>query len=153
VTGDGEHTVTELIKIENATIRGVPYVDKLARIDTDSACQYLGEKMNQVPKKMEHFQVVGIGNYGAGGALKDVTDTMPAWMYEQALAVSKQLGIVSAGIDYMVAPTTDKYTHDNISDVALIEINKNPALFMHDIVDGSDRVIRKYIDYLETLDA
>ncbi len=155
VFGDGIHTVRELIDQENnSPQRGKPYYAQLAVIDQQRAADYLGDAYESVPDQGKEVQVLGVANYGAGGELVDVTDDIPAWMIAEAEKVSNVTGLKVSGIDYMLsALPTKNATEDDVNPV-VIEINKCPALVMHDApTRGTPRgVVAAYVDYLARID-
>lgn len=154
VTGDGVSTIGQLIVSENTTVRGEPYVMPLARIDITQAKKYLGTMIDNIPMLGERVQVIGAANYGAGGELVDITDRLPDWMREEAEYVAQQTGLVAAGVDYMVSGEVTPHLKDTLDDAMLIEINKNPALYLNDLANGDMqyKTIARYIDYLASLD-
>lgn len=156
VFGDGVQTVQQLIEQENnSPQRGKPYYAQLAVIDQTRAAEYLGERYTAVPAQGEEVQVLGVANYGAGGELVDVTDDIPAWMIEEAEKVSVVTGLKVSGVDYMLSAPPRKDATESDLDPVIIEINKCPALVMHDIpTRGAPRgVVAAYVEYLARIDA
>ncbi len=49
VTGDGKHSLIELIDLENTTIRTKPYKGDLAYIDRSMAQNFLGDRQGEIP--------------------------------------------------------------------------------------------------------
>jgi len=139
VTGDGKHTVAELIPIENNTLRGEPYKAPLAIIPLETALNYLGDKANTIPSKDEKFRVMPLANYGKGGELIDVTDELTAEMRDQAERVAKLIDLPVAGIDFL----GDYF----------IELNACPSLQIHDepAVGKPRGAVKAYVDYLEKI--
>ncbi len=155
VYGDGHHTIRELIDDENTrTDRGLPYQTKLATIDKERAEVYLGSKIDSIPSEGQEISVLGIANYGAGGETIDVTDSIPGWLRREAEQVAKTLGLNVAGVDYL---TTNLKVISELeaggSDVALLEVNKAPALCIHDEpTEGSNRhTVEAYLDLIASL--
>ena len=150
VTGDGEHTVAELIEQENNTFRGKAYYAELATIDLDSASKYLGNEIYSVPKHDEGVQVLGIANYGSGGKLIDVTDDMPKWLIRGAEFASKCCGLPVCGVDYLVSEI-NKDAGENTISAYIIEVNKAPSLALHEkpTIGKRRNVVEKYVDYLD----
>lgn len=137
VTGDGEHTVSELIDIENNTIRTEAYKSKLAFIDHDYAEQYMNEKgiANNVPAKGEKVQVIKMCNIGRGGTVEDVTDAFPEEKRALADRIAKTLDLPVIGIDFF-------------GDYVL-EVNASPSLYYP--LDGprASYGVEKLVEYLE----
>lgn len=154
VFGDGIHTVTELIEIENSQPqRGEPYVQLYASINIDEVRTYLGEAIYAIPGSGEQVNVLGVANYGAGGETIDVTDVIPQWMTRDAEAVARHMDLPLVGVDFIMKqyPTPDA-TQDELSPVVL-EINRTPSLGIHDEpTDGVSRqTVATYVDYLASL--
>ena len=137
VTGDGEHTVSELIDIENNTIRTEAYKSNLAFIDREYAERYMTEKGNKdyVPKKDEKVQVIKMCNIGRGGTVEDVTDEFPEDKKALADRIAKTLDLPVVGIDFF-------------GDYVL-EVNASPSLYYP--LDGprASFGVEKLVDYLE----
>jgi len=154
VFGDGEHTVGQLIELENnKPERGGPYRAKLARIDITAAQRYLGGAIENIPAAGEEVRVLGVANYGAGGELVDVTDDVPSWMRDEAVQAAKTLKLSVPGVDYMVdRPLLASYGREDIQAV-IVEVNKSPSLAIHDepTVGQSRDVIPQYLDFIASL--
>lgn len=154
VLGDGVHTVEQLILQENQNgKRGEPYKASLAVIDLERSKTYLSDKAALVPRKDEYVQVLGTANYGTGGELIDVSDDIPGWLAEMSETIAKKLEMPVAGIDYMVRSQPKKELSATDLCPSITEVNKCPALFMHDqpTVGRNRRVIDAYINYLAGL--
>jgi len=154
VFGDGQHTVGELIDIENRKEnRGKAYKAQLATIDVDRAKLYLNERIWEIPADNEEVTVLGVANYGAGGETVDVTDDLPDWLIEEAERISRATGLFVAGVDFMLAKQPEKHMTREELDPAITEVNKCPLLTMHDTpTSGKNRhVTERYMDYLASL--
>lgn len=151
VHGDGEHTLGELIHIENSTFRGEAYKTKFAYIDDERAERYLGKSIDNIPRKDEIVRVIDVANYGAGGELVDVTDEIPEWMKEEAIKAGNILDLPVAGVDYLV--TSDTIANATSDKAVIIEVNKGPSLAIHDepTVGVSRQATQAYVDLLEQL--
>lgn len=139
VTGDGTHTVAELIDIENSTIRTAPYRSNLNYIDKGSAEDYIKKQgiADLVPKEGEKVQVVRVCNTGKGGTMIDITDTFPDEKRKEAEAIAEVTNLPVVGIDYF---------GDHC-----VEINSTPGLYHP--VDGpaSTVCVEEWVKYLETV--
>ena len=137
VTGDGEHTVSELIDIENNTIRTEAYKSNLAFIDREYAERYMAEKGNKdyVPAKNEKVQVIKMCNIGRGGTVEDVTDEFTSEQKALADRIAKTLDLPVVGIDFF-------------GDYVL-EVNASPSLYYP--LDGprASFGVEKLVEYLE----
>lgn len=137
VTGDGEHTVSELIDIENNTTRTEAYKSNLAFIDREYAERYMAEKGNKdyVPAKNEKVQVIKMCNIGRGGTVEDVTDEFTSEQKALADRIAKTLDLPVVGIDFF-------------GDYVL-EVNASPSLYYP--LDGprASFGVEKLVEYLE----
>ncbi len=137
VTGDGKHSLIELIDLENTTLRTDPYKSDLSYIDRPMALNFLGERQNEIPAAGEKVRVVASCNLGQGGTAEDysasVSDEMKAMAEKIALAA--QLPVI--GIDFY---------GDQV-----IEFNACPSLYYPTGDAASTKAIDAYIDYLAEL--
>ena len=135
ITGDGEHTVAEIIDIENKTMRTEAYKSNLAFINKVQALNYLGGKAYDIPEKGAKVRVSATCNIGMGGTVKTVD--LPAEQRAVSTRVAKLTELKVVGIDFF----GDK----------IIEINSSPSLYMPSGDDSADLAVRKYIEYLESI--
>ena len=137
VTGDGEHTVSDLIDIENNTIRTEAYKSNLAFIDREYADKYIHEMniADNIPARGEKVQVVKMCNIGRGGTVIDITDEFPEEKRAVADRIARALDLPVVGIDF-------------VGDYVL-EVNASPSLYYP--VDGprAEYGVQKLVDYLE----
>jgi cyanophycin synthetase len=141
VTGDGQHTVAELIDLTNAQPdRGEHYQKKYNVIPLAVAEAYLGERFTAIPNEDEEVQVIGTANVGSGGLAIDVTDELPAEAVAYGKKVIDELRMGVCGVDFIIS-----------SEAAyLIEINASPSFGMHaQPHEGQPRdVARAFVDWL-----
>lgn len=127
ITGDGEHTIGQLIDIENTTNpdRGVNYQKPLNIISIDGAHAFLGERIHDIPEKDQVVQVVGTANLGTGGTIVNRTNdtAIPSEMIDQAVLFARQTGLFCAGLDFMFDATTREWN--------FIEANSSPNFAVH----------------------
>lgn len=135
VTGDGKHTLAELIDIENNTIRTDAYFSDLSKINKDVALDYLKGQTEYVPKAGEKIQVIPVCNTGQGGTIKEITNDFPEEQKCLSERIARYLELPLIGIDFL-----DNY---------VIEVNKSPALFHEK--DGHTICLEKLAEYLETI--
>lgn len=135
VTGDGKHTVVELIDIENSTIRTEAYKSNLAYIDKARALNYLGGHAYDIPEQGTKVRVSATCNIGMGGTVKTIE--LPADQRDISARVAELTGLKVVGIDFF----GDK----------IIEINSSPSLYMPSGDDSADLAVRKYLEYLESI--
>ena len=151
VMGDGVHTIEQLIEMENSKdYRGENYVKTLNRISKERAGVYLGDELSAIPSKGMWVQVLGTANVGTGGETVDVTDDMPTWLIEQAEKAARATQLPSVGVDFFVSAMTQKNMTTEDLHPVIVEVNKCPALFLHETpTHGKPRpVIAAYLDYL-----
>ncbi len=139
VTGDGVHMVSELIDIENSTIRTEPYHSNLNYIDKKSSDEYLKKHnlADYTPESGEKVQVVGMCNTGKGGTMVDITDKITDAKRQEAEAIANITRLPVIGIDYF---------GDHC-----VEVNSTPGLYHP--VDGpaSTICVEKWVEYLESI--
>ena len=127
VTGDGRHTVKQLINIENTTNpdRGIYYQKPLNYIDKEAARMHLRNNIRRTPEQREIVQVVGTANLGTGGSsLNRTTDrAIPNEMIRQAVSFAKNAAIFTCAVDFMFDETTGRWY--------FIEVNANPGFVIH----------------------
>ncbi len=137
VTGDGKHTLIELVDLENSTIRTEPYKSDLAYIDRAMAVNFLGKRQGKIPAVGVKVRVVASCNVGQGGSAQDysalITDEMK--MISEKIAKATQLPVI--GIDFY---------GDQV-----IEFNACPSLYYPTRNETATKAVTKYIDYLEQL--
>ncbi len=148
VTGDGEHSVIELIDIENSTKRTAKYRSNLSYIDRGNAIKYLKDQalgnglaenaiLGAVPEAGEKVQVIGVCNTGQGGTMEDVSGDFPEELKVEAEKIAKHLKLPLVGVDYL--------------DDSVIEVNKAPALYHPVGGEASTFCIEKFVEYLEKM--
>lgn len=133
IVGDGQHTITELIDIENQNPnRGYGHENVMTRLKVSSVTEHLlkksGYTMATVLQKDERFVLELTANLSTGGSAEDVTDRVHKSNRFMAERVARIVGLDIAGIDVMT-PTLTK----PIASVGggVIEVNAAPGLRMH----------------------
>ena len=138
VTGDGEHSVSELIDIENKTIRGEAYLSHLSKINRAEALNYLGEKSTLIPAQSEKVRVHPTCNIGQGGTARVVlADELGDKKIKTAETIARLCDLPIVGIDFL-------------GDYVL-EINATPGLQMPTGDQYETYAVEKYIEYLEKI--
>jgi len=138
VTGDGEHSILELIELENRELRSEPYKGKPARIDMTEARHYLDKNdidVMRVPAPGEEVRVVKVCNVGAGGVMRHVEFTNEQIAQAERIARLFELPVI--GIDFY---------GDRV-----IEVNASPALYCPTGDEWADKCVESYVDYLEKM--
>ncbi len=152
VTGDGEHSVRELIDIVNSRDdRGFNYSASLNMIQLDRVVEYLGEDaLSSVPEAGRAVQVIGVANIGMGGIRKNVRDDVSAELRAMAEKVSRVLQLPLCGVDFIVKKSPA--INDDVAslDPRIIEVNTCPTLTVYEDLKSSEQVevIDKYLDYV-----
>ena len=122
ITGDGVHTVEELIELKNYERRQNARLNScLINIDVEVE-EYVAKKgytLSSVPKKGEYIPLRGKTNVSSGGDPIDVTDKISDEIKEIAVKAVKAIpGLHHAGVDIIINE------NENIKDPAVVlEIN------------------------------
>ena len=161
VTGDGEHTVIELIDMLNADPRrGQGHSRPLTRITVDDAMlahvAAAGFQPGTVPTSGQQVTLRRNGNLSTGGTSKDVTDHVHAEVAELCRRAAAVTGLDICGIDLrlediggpLFAPSLagSGRSSGGRQSAAVIEINACPGLRMHlTPADGTGRAVAEAI--------
>ncbi len=133
VTGDGEHTVRELVDIANADPRrGIGHEKVLTRIKIDEAAEELvraqGLEVDAVPEKDAMIKLALTGNMSTGGTSIDRTFEAHPDNVEIAETAAQIVGLDVAGIDFICPDIT---TPVRETGGAIVEVNAAPGFRMH----------------------
>lgn len=133
VIGDGIHSITELIEIENKNpLRGEDHEKPLTKIKVDEVMKLLLKKnkmnLEDIPEKGQKVYLRENDNLSTGGIAVDVTDLVHEEIRKTCLKAAFILGLDVAGIDIT---TTDITKPLEETGGALIEINAAPGIRMH----------------------
>lgn len=137
VTGDGEHSLIELVDLENATIRTEPYKSDLTYIDRSMALGFLGERQSEVPAVGEKVRVVSSCNVGQGGTAKDYSSLITDEMKKMSEKIAQAAQLPVIGIDFYGGQ--------------VIEFNACPSLYYPTGDAAATKAVTAYVDYLERL--
>lgn len=122
VTGDGRHSIRELIGRKNSVRRRNPFLSKgLIRPDfeIDSMLERQSFEYSSIPPDGHHVQLRQKANASAGGDVEDVTDELPDVIKEAAVAAVRQIpGLAAGGVDVLYNPGSP-----GPSDFVVIELN------------------------------
>ncbi|MFY1631844.1 N-acetylglutaminylglutamine synthetase [Solwaraspora sp. WMMB335] len=136
VTGDGAHTVIELIRRQSrrrsAATGGeskIPIDDVTREIVAES-----GYAMDDVLPTGELLTVRRTANLHTGGTIHDVTDRLHPELAEACVAASRALAIPVTGLDLLVS-APDQPEH------VFIEANERPGLANHEPQPTAERFI------------
>jgi cyanophycin synthetase len=133
VTGDGEHTVAELVELTNADPRrGVGHEKVLTRIRVDDAAialvQAQGHAMDAVPERGAMVKLALTANMSTGGISIDRTTDAHPDNIEIAEEAARVVGLDVAGIDF-IAPDITQPVRERGG--AICEVNAAPGFRMH----------------------
>lgn len=149
VIGDGQHTIDELLQIENKNpLRNISeFLYPHISLDAVSLQLLAQQKLTResVPSKDQHVQLQKISNIMAGGVAIDRTDEAHESVKEIALQAVRAIpGLSWTGIDFM---TTNLSIPQLQKGYIIIEMNSSPEFAMHDLpMQGKPRdVTREFI--------
>lgn len=133
VTGDGTHTVGELIDIVNRDPqRGEKHQKPLTKISVDQVVlQVLGKAgltLGDVPEKDRTVLLRENGNLSTGGTAIDCTDVIHPDNAQIAVRAAKAVGIDIAGIDFVTEDISKSILETG---GAVVEVNTAPGIRMH----------------------
>lgn len=131
ITGDGVHTIRELVEIKNADPKYYKYFNTYTIKTGPTEAEHLkaqGLTFQNVPAKNKRIFLRTNSNVGTGGDPLEYSEKVhPSYkrLAEEAALVAKAK---ICGVDMMIKNAQEKATKDNYG---IIEINYNPALQMH----------------------
>jgi cyanophycin synthetase len=133
VTGDGRHTVAELVEIANADPRrGIGHEKVLTRIAVSDAAVELvraqGLEMDAVPETGRRVKLALTGNMSTGGTSIDRTADAHPDNIEIAEMAARVVGLDVAGIDFICPDITVPVRETG---GAIVEVNAAPGFRMH----------------------
>lgn len=155
VIGDGRHTVDELITItNNSGERAENYKSRLNVIPQSRAKRYLGAQIQDIPKKGQKVQVMGISNIGTGGVRKNIKEQIPETLKVLACKVAQTLELPVCGVDFMVSRLPKATDSLETLQPRIIEANECPMLTMYDDLNSPEqaKLIDAYLDYVADID-
>ncbi len=134
VTGDGEHTITELVELKNQhPWRETGHHGKLTTIVIDHTVEsLLAEQhlsVSSIPQPAQEVQLRKTANLSTGGEACDVTDEVGAENQRLFEAIAQTCDLNIIGIDVMCQSLSQPLTQQ--THAGIIEINKSPGLRMH----------------------
>jgi len=133
VTGDGEHTVRELVDIANADPRrGIGHEKVLTRIKLDDVAEKLvrtqGFGFDDVPEPDVVVKLAATANMSTGGSAIDRTWDAHSDNVEIAEEAARVVGLDIAGIDF-IAPDIARPARETGG--GIVEVNAAPGFRMH----------------------
>jgi cyanophycin synthetase len=133
VTGDGRHTVSDLVEITNSDPRrGIGHEKVLTRIKVDDAAIELlrkqGYGLDDVPNEGAFVKLADTGNMSTGGISIDRTWEAHEENVEIAEEAARVVGLDVAGIDFLAPDITQPVRETG---GAIVEVNAAPGFRMH----------------------
>ena len=133
VTGDGKHTVAQLIDITNKDPRrGIGHEKVLTRLSLDDQAERCLREKNYtrdtIPPDGEMVLLRLTGNLSTGGTAIDVTDVVHPDNVEMATRAIKAIGLDVGGVDFISPDITVSYKQGG---GAICECNAAPGFRMH----------------------
>jgi cyanophycin synthetase len=133
VTGNGIHTIRELVEIENKNpLRGDGHEKPLTAISLDDISRQVlaknGYSEDSIPGKGEKVLLRYNGNLSTGGTARDCTDEVHPHNAALAEKAAELMELDIAGIDITCPDISKPLDMDN---GAVIEVNAAPGLRMH----------------------
>jgi cyanophycin synthetase len=133
VTGDGEHSVRQLVEIANAdTRRGIGHEKVLTRIRLDEAAEALvaeqGLGVDEIPPAGRWVKLALTGNLSTGGTSIDRTMEAHPDNVEIAETAARVVGLDVAGIDFICPDITEPVRETG---GGIVEVNAAPGFRMH----------------------
>jgi D-alanine-D-alanine ligase-like ATP-grasp enzyme len=146
VTGDGKHTISQLIDKKNEG-RGTDYKHPLLKIIIDSEVirhlNALSLTAQSVPGAGEQVFLRQNSNLSTGGDSIDVTDDIPAFYKNVAVKAARAAGLRIAGVDMIISDMTTPPGPDTY---IVVELNAPAMLSMHDFpYIGKNRHVEQYV--------
>ncbi|MES2179941.1 MAG: cyanophycin synthetase [Gemmatimonadota bacterium] len=133
VTGDGVHTIEELVAIVNSDPRrGIGHEKVLTQLSLDDQANGLLRKRGYTPATVpadgEDVYLRLTANLSTGGTAADVTDVVHPDNAEMAIRAIQAIGLDIGGVDFLSPDITQSYR-----DVggAVCEVNAAPGFRMH----------------------
>jgi len=148
VTGDGTHTVGQLVEMTNADPRrGIGHEKILTKIKVDGAAIELLKKqgftLDDVPPEGAFVKLVATGNMSTGGISIDRTWDAHEDNVEIAEEAARVVGLDVAGIDFLAPDITQPVRETG---GAIVEVNAAPGFRMHTHpTEGEAQYVAKHV--------
>ena len=129
LVGDGEHTIHELLEIENNRRAALPAADIAAtRLTLDAEVRGLlaaqGFRTEDRPPASASILLRRIANISRGGTLTDCTASVHPEVRDMAEAIARSIHLDAIGIDFMTPDITRSWRE---VDCAVLEVNSTPG--------------------------
>lgn len=146
VIGDGEHTIFELIQIENEKRKD--RINCLCPIAIDEVTSHYMKKKNismeDIPNKNQKVYIRHNSNVAKGGLCIDYTEKIHSSVIENCKKILNVFsGVPYLGVDYMSKDIEANQTEDMYN---IVEVNTVPGVHMHMRPShGKSRNVAKYM--------
>lgn len=146
VIGDGKHTISELIEIENEKRK--ERTNSLCPIAVDEITEIYMKKnnisMDDIPEENKKVYLRHNSNVAKGGLCIDYTDKVHNSVIENCKKILETFsGLSYVGIDYMSKNIEENQTEDMYN---IVEVNTVPGIHMHMRPShGEPRNVAKYM--------
>jgi len=143
VTGDGQHTVRQLVqKFNQHPLVGEGYEKPMCKIRLNGEAKRTLEKqgftLKSIPEKDQQVFVRQNANISTGGIGRDATDSIPEKVKQLAVDACQAIGLEIAGVDILF--------NDQSGEAVILEINDCPGIDVHHFpVIGKPRNVAKSI--------
>jgi cyanophycin synthetase len=133
VTGDGKHTIAQLIEVVNQDPRrGVGHEKVLTRLELDAQAEKMLEKAGltaqSVPEVGQVVYLRSTANLSTGGTATDVTDIIHPDNRDMAVRAIKAIGLDIGGVDFLSKDIAESYRSIG---GGICEVNAAPGFRMH----------------------
>ncbi|NKB47824.1 MAG: hypothetical protein GKS02_00520 [Alphaproteobacteria bacterium] len=141
VTGDGKHTIDELVEEMNRDPRrgekGLKWIPQLEfDNETTRMLAEAGHSRETIPTAGEIVHMRTASNMAAGGTAIDVTDEVHPDNRRMAIWAAAALSIDVAGVDFITPDISKSYKE---LDGAICEVNTTPGLSPHVVAENIQR--------------
>lgn len=133
VVGDGQHTIAELIAIENRNpLRGEGHGSSLTKLRLDEIAiariKKQGFTADSVPEAGKRVVLRNNANLSTGGSATDVTDNVHPELAATVIQAARQIGIEICGVDVICERVDEPLQNQG---GGIVELNAAPGLRMH----------------------
>lgn len=137
VTGDGAHSIRQLILHQNAQRRREDASNLIPwNAETRRNLIELGRSPDEIPSAGERVRVRLTNNYHTGGTVDVVTREVPAFALAIARRIARTLGLPLVGVDFLIDRAARRAT--------VIEVSPDLAISPPE----GQTVARKFLDHL-----
>ena len=151
ITGDGQHTVSQLVAELNCDPRrGVaPFERLLEKVDIDQeAMKYLadaGLTPDSIPAAGLNIRLRGVANLSRGGTAIDVTEHIHPDNRLLAERAARLVGLNVTGIDFLTPDISQSWRD---IPCAILEVNATPGLRPHMVSNPQRDVVGPIVEHL-----